>query len=156
MLRVSQATGPPCGWWGVWRSSRAGWRCSTRAGGAACVTTSGTTSTPRWSVDSWAWGEPPCWENRTTWSSLSKGSVRFHVDAMQRPCRRFNAVVNLYGSASGFIELTNHGPCCCVASTKVTIFGRRTSGPCSGQKEVLQGRNRSVALTWNHNWALTD
>ena len=39
-----------------------------------------------------------------------------HVHATQRPCRRFNAFVNLYGSALGFSERTNHSPCGCVAS----------------------------------------
>ena len=50
-------------------------------------------------------------------SSL-KGWLRPRVHATQWPRRRLDAVVNLYGSASGCIERTNHSPCGCVASTE--------------------------------------
>ena len=39
-----------------------------------------------------------------------KGGFWSHIHATQRPRTRFPAVVNLYGSASGFSERTNHSP----------------------------------------------
>ena len=47
--------------------------------------------------------------NRSLWSC---------VHATQEPRRRVDAVVSVYGSASGFSERTNHSPCGCVASTE--------------------------------------
>ena len=60
--------------------------------------------------------------------------------------------MNVYGSASGF-----SGPITALAAAsprlEVTIFGRRTSGPCGGRKE---GPKRPcVAGTWNHKKPLS-
>ena len=63
-----------------------------------------------------------------------KGRLRSHVHAMQPPRRRFHAVANLFGSASGFSERTNHNTA--LPRPKVTISGRRTSGPRGGRKDV--------------------
>ena len=65
-----------------------------------------------------------------------------HVDATQRPRRRSHAVLDLSGSAWGFSERTNHSPVS--PQRKVTISGRRTSGPHGGRKEGPQGRQGSV------------
>ena len=73
-----------------------------------------------------------------------KGSLWSHVPSAQCPRRGFDAVMNVYGSASAFSKWTNHSACWCVTSTEGTIFGRRTSGPCGGRKEGTQGRKGSV------------
>ena len=63
----------------------------------------------------------------------------------QGPRRRFHTVVNLYGSALGFSERTNHSPCGCVASTECLQFlgdARQALG--GGRKEGPQGGKGSV------------
>ena len=90
--------------------------------------------------------------NWSRYLRLSYGST-----STQRPRRRFDAVVNLYWFCVWFLV---SGPITALAAAsprrKVTIFGRRTSGPCSGRKEGPQGRKGvrkppCVASTWNHN-----
>ena len=55
-------------------------------------------------------------------------------NATQGLRRRFEAVVNLYGSASGLVSGPITGLAAASSRRKVTIFGRCTSGPCGGCK----------------------
>ena len=76
---------------------------------------------------------------------LLKGWLWSHVHVTQRPRRRLHAVVNLYGSTSGFSERTNHSPCGCGASTEgLQFLGGARQALGGGRKEGPQGRKGSV------------
>ena len=84
-------------------------------------------------VEQWRHKISVCsWDHQTHKGRLTtcftvKGCLWSCIHATQRPRRRVDAVVSVYGSAC-FSERTNHSPCGCVASTEGYNFWEAQGG----------------------------
>uniref|UniRef100_A0A8C4Z860 Patatin-like phospholipase domain containing 8 n=1 Tax=Gadus morhua TaxID=8049 RepID=A0A8C4Z860_GADMO len=63
------------------------------------------------------------------------------------PRRRFDAVVNLYGSASGLSKRTNHSPCYCVTSREGYHFWEAPVTPFAGVRNLLALLERGTVIS---------
>lgn len=100
-----------CVWWVETVPGRVGWRSSTTATGGRCATTTGPSSTQRWSADSWATGtggKNKYLKRRTTSESLSCSVVWYYL------CVSLHRSNYIFPSAVSYLFVPNWFVCFCV------------------------------------------